>query len=77
MAKYVATQDHVGRFGRIAEGDEFDTEDEHAPVQLIEAAAEAKILKKVAGKTAGKQTASKGSKQAETARKDDPEKETR
>lgn len=77
MTKYVATQDHVGRFGRIDEGQEFDTSDEFAPAQLIESAAEAGILKKVAGKAAGKQTASKGGKQAETSAKADPEQESR
>lgn len=77
MTKYVATQDHVGRFGRFDKGDEFDVSEENCPVELVEGAAEAGLLKKVAGKGAGKQTASKGGKQAETASKADPEKESR
>lgn len=75
MTKFIATQDHVGRFGRFDEGDEFDTSDEHAPVDLIEAAAEAGLLRKVgATKQSIKKTAAKV--KAETAAKPD-EAETR
>lgn len=84
VTKYVATQDHAGRFGRFEEGQEIDTDAKGSPhtEELCEAAAEAGVLKPVRAKGDGapakKAAATKkaAAKKAETAAKD-PDAETR